>query len=163
MSLNVKTVNAKQRRGQCSFCSKFYSSKTIHKHVKNNHSKENEYPCYICKKVFLDICQRNRHKQQFHSKQPQLPELPCSICKDVFDDVWKLKEHMVLKHRNHDHQCLFCKDAFDKEYKLKRHLILKHHHPEHRCFICKDVFQNQLKLDEHIVLKHPIQELLFFL
>ena len=130
MSLNVKIVNAKQRRVQCSFCSKFYSSKTIHKHVKNNHSKENEYPCYICKKVFLDICKRNRHKQQFHSKQPQLPEHPCSTCKDVFDNEWKLKEHMVLKHRIQEHSCLFCKDVFDKLCKVKEHMVLKHPIPK---------------------------------
>ena len=117
---------------KCFICHKeFEHEKFFSKHMKENHTLNNEYKCNICSKTFKAV---NHHELEFHlTKEHCIGEFryKCDICEKPFLNARFLKEHKALVHEGQKRKsmnlvCDICGKVLGSKEALKHHKRNQH-------------------------------------
>ncbi|XP_029929605.1 zinc finger protein 585A-like [Myripristis murdjan] len=143
---SVEGCQSKSRIIKCTMCEKNFSQIVeMKKHYSQSHQIRGSYPCPVCKRTFVRLCELVRHQQNKKLYQ-------CSACKKCFTKLALLNIHEKAHTANvTPHICETC----GKSFKNLAHLIL--HQKRHRdrqpciCSYCGKQFSTKDCLRAHMV------------
>lgn len=128
---HMALVHAVSKRKKCIFCSMFYSSVTMHKHL------------------------RTVHKTQLASA------FKCTSCiyHKYFLNEAKYKNHMDICHGN-SLNCIYCDKTWINKKSLKSHVNYVHQNVKIMCnyYGCSQFFHTQRECDAHFKQLHKIED-----
>ena len=76
---------------KCNTCSKVFTEKrSLVRHVKNTHEKQQKHKCEICEKDFSRLFDLRRHKESTHHRTS---EIPCPKCNKIINRADNIKYH----------------------------------------------------------------------
>ncbi|XP_071383652.1 zinc finger protein 14-like isoform X2 [Centroberyx affinis] len=143
---HTEDCQSKSRVIKCTMCEKnFTQIVDMKKHYSQSHQIRGSYPCPVCKRTFVRLCELVRHQQNKILYQ-------CSACKKCFTKLALLNIHEKAHTANvTPHVCETC----GKSFKSLAHLIL--HQKRHRdrqpcvCSYCGKQFSTKDCLRAHMV------------
>uniref|UniRef100_A0A3Q1I1E1 C2H2-type domain-containing protein n=1 Tax=Acanthochromis polyacanthus TaxID=80966 RepID=A0A3Q1I1E1_9TELE len=161
---------------KCTMCEKNLSSIALMKsHYSKSHKVRGPYPCPLCKRTFVRLCELVRHRQ--NKKQYQ-----CAACKKCFESPGQLNDHekvhtatprvcetcgksfkslrcLTLHQRKHKKRqptvCSYCGKQFGEARFLKAHMV--RHTGGYPCQLCGKKYNQKTYLKWHL-LRHMGQE-----
>ncbi|KAG8014188.1 NAD-dependent protein deacylase sirtuin-5 [Nibea albiflora] len=137
---------AKSRTMKCTMCEKNFSEIILMKrHYSKSHKVRGSYPCPLCKRAFVRLCELVRHQQNKKLYQ-------CTACKKCYTKPGLLNDHEKIHTASvTPHICETC----GKSFRYLTHLIL--HQSKHRdqqpsvCSYCGKQFSTKDYLRAHMV------------
>uniref|UniRef100_A0A8C9XGH5 C2H2-type domain-containing protein n=1 Tax=Sander lucioperca TaxID=283035 RepID=A0A8C9XGH5_SANLU len=131
---------------KCTMCEKNFSEIVLMKrHYSKSHKVRGSYPCPLCKRTFVRLCELVRHQQNKRLYQ-------CAACKKCYTKPGLLNDHEKVHSASvAPHICETC----GKSFKSLAHLIL--HQSKHRerqpsvCSYCGKQFSTKDCLRAHMV------------
>ena len=122
----------KQVKKKCNYCGKYFSRKTIGRHILAMHntstsrSHSKSFECHLCDKVLRLKLSVAHHIKFVHKVEP-LPRVKCEKCDKSYVSESNLKRHLKT-HGNERVKvvCQFCSNTFVDEVILNQH-IRKYH------------------------------------
>ncbi|XP_033506222.2 uncharacterized protein LOC117271849 [Epinephelus lanceolatus] len=174
---DVAVSQTKSRSIKCTMCEKTFSKIAImNRHYSQSHKVRGPYPCPLCKRTFVRLCElvqhlRNRSLYQCatckkcfpkpgqlhdHEKIHTARETPrvCETCGRSF----KYLAHLILHQRKHRDQqpsvCSYCRKQFSSKDCLKAHMV--RHTGGYPCPVCGKKFNQKTYLKWHLY-KHTGQ------
>ncbi|KAM9349913.1 uncharacterized protein ABDE67_009629 [Symphorus nematophorus] len=169
---------AKSQTIKCTMCEKNFSKIVLmKKHYSNSHKVRGSYPCPLCKRTFVRLCELVRHQQNKklyqcaackkcytkpgllndHEKLHTASATPrvCETCGQSF----KFLAHLILHQRKHrdrpPHVCSYCGKQFSTKDYLRAHMV--RHTDGYPCPVCGKKFYQKTYLKWHLY-KHTGQE-----
>uniref|UniRef100_A0A8P4G6I8 C2H2-type domain-containing protein n=1 Tax=Dicentrarchus labrax TaxID=13489 RepID=A0A8P4G6I8_DICLA len=143
---------ATSRTIKCTMCEKNFSEIVLMKrHYSQSHKVRGSYPCPLCKRTFVRLCELVRHQQNKKLYQ-------CAVCKKCYTKPGLLSDHEKVHTASVTPRiCETC----GKSFKYLAHLVL--HQRKHRerqpsvCSDCGKQFSTKDYLRAHMV-RHTGQE-----
>lgn len=169
---------AKSRTIKCTMCEKNFSEIVLMKrHYSKSHKVRGSYPCPVCKRTFVRLCELVRHQQNKKLYQ-------CATCKKCYTKPGLLNDHenvhtasvtprvcetcgksfkslayLILhqsKHRERQPSvCSYCGKQFSTKDCLRAHMV--RHTGGYPCPVCGKKFYQKTYLKWHLY-KHTGQE-----
>nr|XP_014344781.1 PREDICTED: zinc finger and BTB domain-containing protein 40 isoform X2 [Latimeria chalumnae] len=140
---------------KCPSCDLTFSSASLGKHIKTQHTDLKMHECQQCQEVFLDVSLLQVHHKLKHA---DLKMHECQQCQEVFLDVSLLQVHHKLKHAGpQPFKCLYCSATFCYPSALQHHVSMEHFNQEENsygCGVCGELFTSPKGLDEHYQKEH---------
>lgn len=87
--------------------------------MQDKKSKEDEFKCKKCNRVFATKQSKVRHMERWHPSPAMNIELPCPDCDKTFGCLSNLNYHKKAVHSN----SIFTCDKCGKDYKTKKSLV----------------------------------------
>ncbi|XP_076600193.1 uncharacterized protein LOC143328769 isoform X1 [Chaetodon auriga] len=167
----------KARAIKCTMCEKNFSKIVLMKrHYSKSHKVRGSYPCPLCKRTFVRLCELVRHQQNkklyqcavcnkcytkpgldYHEKVHTASATPriCETCGKSF----KCLAHLIMHQSKHKERqpsvCSFCGKQFSTRDCLKAHMV--RHTGGYPCPVCGKKFYQKTYLKWHLY-KHSGQE-----
>ncbi|XP_075560460.1 uncharacterized protein LOC142592732 isoform X2 [Dermacentor variabilis] len=147
---STTTSKANNRPHQCPHCLNRYA--TPEALARHQATCSHNYPCPICRKVFL--CERylRRHLIVHRASTPHV----CSVCHKGFKTDHYLKVHAVVHSTEKPFLCSQCGATFNRQDKLKRHYLVHESVKRFKCPFaahlgCRKEFNRADKLKSHLL------------
>lgn len=168
----------KSRSIKCTMCEKNFSDIVLMKrHYSKSHKVRGSYPCPLCKRTFVRLCELVRHQQNKKLYQ-------CAACKKCYTKPGLLNDHekvhtasvppcicetcgksfktlayLILHQSKHREQqpsvCSYCGKQFSTKDCLRAHMV--RHTGGYPCPVCGKKFYQKTYLKWHLY-KHTGQE-----
>ncbi|XP_034558950.1 zinc finger protein 271-like isoform X2 [Notolabrus celidotus] len=138
----------KTRTFKCGMCDADFSKiELLKKHYSESHDFRGPYPCTMCKRSFLRLCELIRHQQN-------KPLFLCPTCKKGFREPGEIKRHEKI-HTARANVTPFVCETCGRSFKFRVNLIM--HQRKHRerppnvCSYCGKQFSSKDSLKAHMV------------
>lgn len=135
---------------KCDQCNRVLSSKRLLKKHTLIHTKERDFPCDVCGKMFRFNYQVTAHKKS-HNK----PTLQCEICPQMFIYKSHLSQHQKKHSGEFIASCKDCPMKFRSTKELKEHRATCHTLDSFICDICGKTLSSMSALKEHKLTHDP--------
>ena len=150
------TGKPKDRRLECSHCSRYFRLASELRHHMKEHEGERQPPtCTLCDKTFDCNSSLKRHMLKHSDVRPH----GCSHCSRKFKTVRNLKKHIPLHTGEWPHVCPACGKGCSQLSDLKRHkktheISGKPNEKIHICEHCKRRYKTKESLQKHMERNH---------
>uniref|UniRef100_A0A8C4HZC1 C2H2-type domain-containing protein n=1 Tax=Dicentrarchus labrax TaxID=13489 RepID=A0A8C4HZC1_DICLA len=134
---------ATSRTIKCTMCEKNFSEIVLMKrHYSQSHKVRGSYPCPLCKRTFVRLCELVRHQQNKKLYQ-------CAVCKKCYTKPGLLSDHEKVHTASVTPRiCETC----GKSFKYLAHLVLhQRKHRERQPSVCSDCGKQFTQLKLHMV------------
>ncbi|XP_045897716.1 zinc finger protein 665-like isoform X2 [Micropterus dolomieu] len=170
---------AKSRTIKCTMCEKNFSKIVLMKrHYSESHKVSGSYPCPLCKRAFVRLCELVRHQQNKklyqcaacnkcytkpgllndHEKKVHTASVTPRVC-ETCGKSFKYLAHLILHQRKHRERqpsvCSYCGKQFSTKDCLRAHMV--RHTDGYPCPVCGKKFYQKTYLKWHLY-KHTGQE-----
>ncbi|EDW25800.1 GL14325 [Drosophila persimilis] len=130
----------------CEYCSKRFSSKTVHM---RRHNGEKPYKCRYCVKAFPRATDLKVHERYHTGTKPNL----CNTCGKSFHRAYNLTIHMRTHTGERPYKCDQCPKSFTQSNDLKAH-IRRHTGERYKCPHCDAYFLQLYNMRNHCLSAH---------
>lgn len=174
----AKSANRKDCKMKCTMCEKYFSEIVLMKrHYSKSHKVRGSYPCPLCKRKFVRLCELVRHQQNkklyqcaacnkcytkpgllnHHEKVHTASVTPriCETCGRSFKSLAYLILHQSKHRERQPSVCSYCGKQFRTKDCLRAHLV--RHTGGYPCPVCGKKFYQKTYLKWHLY-KHTGQE-----
>ncbi|KAH8276777.1 hypothetical protein KR026_000614 [Drosophila bipectinata] len=160
----------------CELCGKEFCKVYDLMRHRRSHTKEKQYPCLECLKLFSEKSNLNKHKKRMHGKlQKHKPRnlslqnlvlnrlYKCIYCGNIYMNKFNCRRHMLVhfSHRWSKNEskkieikaknCESCGKSFKKANDLKRHMLTHSKIMSHTCNVCQKSFSLKTTLSRHML------------
>ncbi|XP_042285692.1 zinc finger protein 585B-like isoform X1 [Thunnus maccoyii] len=174
----AKSASSKDRNMKCTMCEKNFSEIVLMKrHYSKSHKVRGSYPCPLCKRKFVRLCELVRHQQNkklyqctacnkcytkpgllnHHEKVHTASVTPriCETCGRSFKSLAYLILHQSKHKERQPSVCSYCGKQFRTKDCLRAHMV--RHTGGYPCPVCGKKFYQKTYLKWHLY-KHTGQE-----
>lgn len=147
---NVHKQTAGEKKFNCSYCDKQFTSTTNLKTHEKLHTEVGKFKCTMCDKFYHRKSDLTRHLNVHLGKKPY----KCSLCETSFFTRPELNRHMIYHNSIRSFQCTFCDKSFYESGHLAFHQKTIHFKiKEFSCEFCQKDFSTSHKLKRHQMAK----------